>query len=191
MSTQEKVYWNTVLLSLVSHSLYDVPIVFICDCTLNQWREFLANVNWDVSDVNNSDTNSIYSSTLKFIKFPFAARSYQQSPTGNLEHNDDVSSFREERSRNRGRGVGWYDPFADLSEAEEALDLPHLLGGAHNNRQQSSRNGGHSTGLYDSTYSEEVEAIQDLLDWFNRSVAFYLFTVPESIEKRKWKMKIS
>ena len=126
-----------------------------------------------------------YSSALKFIKFPFAARSYQQSPTGNLDHNDDVSSLREERSRNRGRGAGWYDPFADLSEAEEALDLPHSPGGAHGGSQQSSRNDGHSLGLHDSTYNEEVEAIQDLIDWFNRSVAFYLFTVPESIMKTK------
>ena len=48
-----------------------------------------------------------------------------------MEHNDDVSSLREERSRNRGRGARWYDPFGDLSEAEEALDLPHSLSGAH------------------------------------------------------------
>ena len=138
-----------------------------------------------MSDVNNSDTNSIYSSTLKFIKFPFAARSYQQSPTGNLDHNDDVSSLRDERSRNRGRGAGLYGEFDNLSEAEEALDLPHSLGGAHGGSQQSSRNGGHNTGLSDPTYSEEVEAIQDLLDWFDRSVTFYLFTVPESINKTK------
>ena len=62
-----------------------------------------------------------------------------------MDHNDDVSSLRDERSRNRGRGAGLYGEFDNLSEAEEALDLPHSLGGAHGSSQQSSRNGGHST----------------------------------------------
>ena len=118
------------------------------------------------------------SSSSRCQKFPFAARSYQQSLTSNLDRNDDVSSLLQERSHNRARG-GWCDPFDDLSEAEEALDIPHSLGGAHGGSQQSSRNDGSNTGLSDSTYSEEAEAIQDLIDWFNRSVTFYLFTVPD------------
>ena len=100
-----------------------------------------------------------------------------------MDHSDDVSSLRDECSRNRGRGAGLYGEFDNLSEAEEALDLPHSLGGAHGGSQQNSGNGGLNTGLSDPTYSEEVEAIQDLLDWFDRSVAFYLFTVPENVKK--------
>ena len=93
--------------------------------------------------------------------------------------------MREERSRNRPRGAGLFGEFDNLSEAEEALDLFGSQGGAHGSSQQSSRNGGHNTGLSDSTYSEEVEAIQEFLDWLNRSVTFYLFTVPGNIKKRK------